>query len=84
MQPFTNHTISLEKGDSIYLFTDGFADQFGGPKGKKFKYSKLKETLISINAQTMDQQKELLHSEFENWKTNLEQTDDVCVIGVRV
>ena len=84
MQPFTNHTIALEKGDSIYLFTDGFADQFGGPKGKKFKYSKLKETLISINAQAMDYQKEVLHNEFENWKTNLEQTDDVCVIGVRV
>ena len=84
MQPFTNHTIALEKGDSIYLFTDGFADQFGGPKGKKFKYSKLKETLISINAQAMDYQKEVLHNEFENWKTNLEQTDDVCVIGIKI
>lgn len=84
MQPFTNHIINLEKGNSIYLFTDGFADQFGGPKGKKFKYSKLKELLISINTLSMDEQKEILHSEFEGWKTNLEQTDDVCVIGVRV
>ena len=66
------------------MFTDGYADQFGGPKGKKFKYSKLKELLISINSHTMDQQKDVLQSEFEEWKTNLEQTDDVCVIGVRV
>ena len=84
MQPFTNHTISMEKGDSIYLFTDGYADQFGGPKGKKYKYSKLKETLISLNGQAMDQQKNLLQIEFENWKSNLEQTDDVCLIGLRV
>ena len=84
MQPFTNHTIFLVNVHCFYLFTDGFADQFGGPKGKKFKYSKLKETLIAINAQALDRQKELLQNEFENWKINLEQTDDVCLIGVRV
>ncbi len=84
MMPFTNHMIKLGKGDLIFLFTDGFSDQFGGPRGKKFKYSQFKELLISVSSQTMEKQKEILNSEFENWKSYHEQTDDVCVIGVRV
>jgi tetratricopeptide (TPR) repeat protein len=83
-KPFTAHTIELAKGDTIYLFTDGFADQFGGPKGKKFKYAQLKELLLSIQAKTMDEQSQILNHKFEQWKGNLEQVDDVCIIGVRV
>ncbi len=83
MQPFTNHIIDLNKSDSVYLFTDGFADQFGGPKGKKFKYSKLKELLVSINSKSLAEQKGILNEEFEVWKLQLEQTDDVCLIGVK-
>ncbi|MCE9539731.1 MAG: SpoIIE family protein phosphatase, partial [Bacteroidetes bacterium] len=81
---FTNHKIKLEKGDAIYLFTDGYADQFGGEKGKKFKYSKLKEILIEIYGKTMKEQKNILENHFEKWKGNLEQVDDILVIGIRV
>jgi serine phosphatase RsbU (regulator of sigma subunit) len=83
-QPFTTHTIELQKGDTIYIFTDGFQDQFGGEKGKKFKASQLKEILLSIQAKTMEEQKTILDNTFENWKNNLEQVDDVCMIGVRL
>jgi serine phosphatase RsbU (regulator of sigma subunit) len=82
--PFTTHTIELQKGDTIYIFTDGFADQFGGEKGKKFKYKSLKELLLSIQGQTLEEQKKSLHTIFEKWKGDLEQVDDVCIIGVRI
>ncbi len=81
---FTRHTEKLQKGDLIYIFTDGFADQFGGEKGKKFKYSALKELLLSIAEKPMYEQKTILSKTFENWRGNLEQVDDVCVVGVRV
>lgn len=82
--PFTTHTIQLNKNDIIYIFTDGYADQFGGPKGKKFKYKQLKELLITNASKKMEDQREILLTAFNNWKGNLEQVDDVCVIGVRV
>ncbi len=82
--PFNTHSLALNKGDTLYLFTDGFADQFGGPKGKKFKYQKLKEELLTISRQPLARQKQILEKEFENWKGELEQTDDVCVIGIRI
>ena len=82
--PFTNHTIQLNKGDSIYLFTDGYADQFGGPKGKKFKYSQLKEKIIGIQNSPMKEQKQVLEKVFNEWKGDLEQIDDVCIIGVKL
>lgn len=81
---FTSHTILLEKGDSIYIFTDGFADQFGGEKGKKFKAANFKKLLLSIQDKSMDEQKDMINQAFESWKDDLEQVDDVCVIGVRV
>jgi tetratricopeptide (TPR) repeat protein len=84
MKPFTNFNITLENEDTFFLFTDGYADQFGGPKGKKFKYSKFKELLTSIAQEPMEKQKFLLNNHFESWKSFHEQTDDVCVIGVRV
>jgi len=83
-KPFTNHKQTISKNDSIYLFTDGFADQFGGPKGKKFMYKKFKNLLVSIIDKPLNEQKELLDETFEVWKGNLEQIDDVCVIGVKV
>jgi serine phosphatase RsbU (regulator of sigma subunit) len=82
--PFTTHTVQLKKNDIIYLFTDGYADQFGGPKGKKFKYKQLKELLLANSNKKMEEQREILLSAFNSWKGNLEQVDDVCVIGVRV
>jgi len=82
--PFTTHTVAIQKGESIYMLTDGFADQFGGEKGKKFKYKPLKEMLLQNATLTEDKQMQLLDSAFEVWKSNLEQVDDVCVIGVRL
>lgn len=81
--PFSNHSIELLDGDTIYLITDGFVDQFGGPKLKKFKTPALKKALLAIQSESMDKQKETLNSTFENWKAHLEQIDDVCVMGVK-
>ncbi|MFN3916798.1 MAG: tetratricopeptide repeat protein [Flavobacteriales bacterium] len=84
LKPFTTHKIELQKGDSVYIFTDGYTDQFGGEKGKKFKASRLKELLLSISHEPMEKQKHLLNQAFEQWKGDLEQIDDVCIIGVRL
>jgi ligand-binding sensor domain-containing protein/serine phosphatase RsbU (regulator of sigma subunit) len=82
--PFTTQSIQLQKGDVIYTLTDGFPDQFGGEKGKKFMGKNLRE-LLSQNAHLpMHEQKQLLENIFNNWRGNLEQVDDVTVIGVRV
>ena len=83
-KPFSTYTIELVKGDTIYVFSDGFSDQFGGEKGKKYKSGNFKKFLISIQEQSMDEQHKLLDQEFENWRGKLEQIDDVCVIGVRI
>ncbi|GAB4140505.1 MAG: hypothetical protein Fur0041_15660 [Bacteroidia bacterium] len=83
-KPFTTHHYKLRSGDVIYLFTDGFADQFGGPQGKKFKYKQLANTLLSNSDHSVNAQKERLHQTFEKWRGDKEQIDDVCVIGVRV
>jgi serine phosphatase RsbU (regulator of sigma subunit)/tetratricopeptide (TPR) repeat protein len=81
---FTTHDLTLQQGDVIYLLTDGYADQFGGPKGKKYKSKQLEGKLGAIMGKSMEEQKEILDKEFENWKDMLEQTDDVCLIGIRV
>lgn len=81
---FKEEEITLEKGDMIYSFTDGFPDQFGGPSGKKFKYKQLKDILIQTATDPLDVQKEKLINSFHNWKGDLEQIDDVCIIGVRI
>lgn len=81
---FTNHEIELYKNDLVYVFSDGYADQFGGERGKKFKYKNLKMLLFSLRHLEMHEQKQRLQSAFEEWKGNLEQVDDICIIGVRV
>ena len=82
-QIFTKHTIKLQKGDSVYLFSDGYADQFS-PQDKKLMTRKFKEIILSIQNKTMEEQKEYLGSFIDEWKGNMEQTDDILVIGVRV
>jgi len=81
---FTTHHFNLSKGDKIYLFTDGFADQFGGEKGKKFNYKQFKDVLISTQDIALFNQKEQLEKAFMQWKGSLEQVDDVCIIGIEL
>jgi serine phosphatase RsbU (regulator of sigma subunit) len=82
--PYTTHRIELQPGDTFYIFSDGYADQFGGERGKKLKSSNFKKLLLSLQQEPMKKQQTLLAEEFERWKGNIEQLDDVCVIGVRV
>jgi serine phosphatase RsbU (regulator of sigma subunit) len=81
---FNNHKMTLKENDIIYLFTDGFADQFGGEKGKKFKYKQFKELILKNCNSTMENQLNEFNSVFNAWKGDLEQIDDICVIGVRI
>lgn len=83
-KPFTTHQMTLQKGDRLYLFTDGYADQFGGPNGKKFKYRQLEELLISTAHFNLNDQKHALEKAFDAWIGNHEQVDDVCIIGISV
>ncbi len=83
-RPFTNHIVQMEKDDVIYLFTDGFADQFGGPKGKKFKHKQLESLLTEIAHLPMKEQEKILENKFESWKGSLDQVDDVTAIGLRI
>ena len=83
-KPYVNHKMQLSTGDIIYMFTDGYADQFGGPKGKKFKHKQLEDVLLNICHLPMHEQKTVLLKKFEDWRGKLEQVDDVTVIGVRV
>lgn len=82
--PFTNHKLQLRASDAIYIFTDGYADQFGGARGKKFKYSQLENLLQAIQGETMHSQKRILNDTIEKWRGNLEQIDDICIIGIKV
>jgi len=81
---FTTQSFQLEKGDIMYIFSDGYADQFGGPSGKKFKYKQFHDLLLSAYKLAMGEQKALLEKTFNDWKGNLEQVDDVLILGIRV
>jgi serine phosphatase RsbU (regulator of sigma subunit) len=83
MQPFTLHRIELKKGDSFYIFSDGYADQFGGPKQKKFMTMQLKEKVVEMSGIPMIEQGVKLSETFEEWKGEGPQIDDVTLIGVR-
>ena len=83
-KPFTTHSITLKNNDYIYIFTDGYQDQFGGEKGKKFKPAQLKELLISNSHREIADQKHILENAFLSWKRDLDQVDDVCIIGVKI
>lgn len=82
--PFVDHQYQLEKDDMVYVFSDGYADQFGGPKGKKLKYRPFKNKLIECSEKSIEEQEKALNQLFYDWKGDLEQLDDVCVIGVRI
>ncbi len=83
-KPYTKHELTLQKGDSIYIFTDGFQDQFGGANNKKFKSANFKKLILAIQDKDMDEQKDIIEKTFGDWKGDFEQVDDVCIIGVRV
>ncbi|HOZ86504.1 MAG TPA: tetratricopeptide repeat protein [Bacteroidia bacterium] len=83
-KPFTTNQIEYKTNTTFYLFTDGFADQFGGPLGKKFKYKQFEQLLLSVNGKPMQEQSDLINATFENWKNELEQVDDVCIIGLKI
>ena len=83
-KPFTTHQIEYKADTTFYLFTDGFADQFGGPKGKKFMYKNLERILIDYRNESLENQKKVLSDEFDKWKGTHEQIDDVCIIGIKV
>ncbi len=83
-KPFTTHNLQLQKGDALYFFSDGYADQFGGPKGKKFKSGQMQELLIDNSAKPMEEQRTVLERTLNSWRGNLEQVDDIIVIGIRI
>jgi serine phosphatase RsbU (regulator of sigma subunit) len=81
---FKNHVIPVQNGDSIYIFSDGYADQFGGPDGEKYKYRRFQHLLLAIHQLPMTKQHELLEKSIMRWKGDLEQVDDILVIGIRI
>ena len=83
-KPFTTHSLAFQKGDVFYLMTDGYPDQFGGDKGKKFKYKQLEKELLANSEKGLEEQKTILENLFNTWKGNLEQVDDVTIIGIKI
>jgi serine phosphatase RsbU (regulator of sigma subunit) len=81
---FNNQIVELREKDTVYVFSDGFVDQYGGEQGKKFKTQKFKELLLSVQSESMEKQKQLIEEAFETWRGNREQIDDVCVVGIRI
>jgi serine phosphatase RsbU (regulator of sigma subunit) len=81
---FSTQVVSLKERDSIYVFSDGYVDQFGGDEQKKFKTHKFKALLLSVQSEPMEKQQQLIEKTFEKWRGNMEQIDDVCVVGVRI
>jgi serine phosphatase RsbU (regulator of sigma subunit) len=81
---FTSHEVQLEPGDCVYVYSDGYADQFGGPLGKKLKSAPMLNKLIELSSLPMKEQGIALREFFLAWKGDLEQVDDICIIGVRV
>jgi len=82
-ESFTNHSLQLKPGDIVYIFSDGYADQFGGPQNKKFKYGPLKELLIGISNQSMEKQRDELDRVITTWKGDEYQIDDILIFGIK-
>jgi serine phosphatase RsbU (regulator of sigma subunit) len=80
---FTNHTLQLKPGDIVYLFSDGYPDQFGGPENKKFKYGPFRELLINLSDRSMEAQKKELDRVMSEWKDGQSQVDDILILGIR-
>jgi serine phosphatase RsbU (regulator of sigma subunit) len=83
-QPFTNHEVSIKKGDMLYIFSDGYQDQFGGEENLKYMTGKFKKLLLKISQETTERQKELLAEELEAWRRGRPQVDDILIIGIRI
>ncbi len=83
-ESFTNYEIKVQKGDTIYIFSDGFIDQFGGPDGSKYMKHNLKKLLSEIHHKPMNEQRRILENEFADWKGTGNQIDDVTIIGVKI
>ncbi|MDA3954984.1 MAG: SpoIIE family protein phosphatase [Bacteroidales bacterium] len=83
-KPFTNHILDFHSNDQFYLFSDGYADQFGGPRGKKFRYKQFKELVQSVSHEPMNIQKEILTNIQDKWRGSLEQIDDILVFGLKI
>jgi serine phosphatase RsbU (regulator of sigma subunit) len=81
---FDLHEIDIQSGDRLYLFTDGFSDQFGGENQKKFKYAKKRELLFSLREAPFSEHRQILRESYEIWKGNQEQIDDICIFGVQI
>jgi len=81
---FSNYEINIKKGDTIYIFSDGLSDQFGGPDGSKYKISNLKKLLAKINTRPMTEQQSVIEKEFEEWRGSADQVDDITIIGIRI
>ncbi len=81
---FTNNNIKLKKGDMVYIFSDGYADQFGGPRGKKFMAGNFRNLLLEASKMPSDQQRQKLDSTIEGWRGQLEQVDDILIIGIKI
>ncbi|MDQ3046539.1 MAG: SpoIIE family protein phosphatase [Bacteroidota bacterium] len=83
-QNYTNHVVELKHGDVLYIFSDGYTDQFGGPEGKKFKINQFKAMLLKIHLYPMEQQHELLEKSIEEWRGVLQQVDDILIVGIKI
>jgi hypothetical protein len=85
-EPFTDKTVQIQQGDTFYIFSDGYPDQFGGPRGKKFMYKQFRQLLLNIQHKPMNGQKEILNQTIVDWmaQNDEEQIDDICVLGVRI
>jgi serine phosphatase RsbU (regulator of sigma subunit)/ligand-binding sensor domain-containing protein len=83
-KPFTQHYIDLQKGDTLYMFSDGFPDQFGGKKDKKYSTKRFKQLLLDNQDKTMAEQKKILNTEIEQWRGDIAQIDDIIVLGIRI
>lgn len=82
--PFNTHVVEGKKGDMLYIFSDGYADQFGGPQGKKFKTKQLRKLLLQVSSLPVLKQRSIINETFESWRGKMEQVDDVCIMGIRI